>query len=265
MYRSVSRNISRDRFSLYFAKQSSWMNYKSTATVVVAFVSHIQRTGCQPEKLLYTVANPARGLLNREKRTKGKVWQHTSPTPSPPTYPHTARSEKNNKNHVTHLHALRRSRSISRLYKDSLDSSTRPKDVAWQNSTLLCAVISRVYLLFPPRGYEPPTNLRDRLNPHLSLKRRRFPMPRYAKRPDVALYAIGPLFLFPTPSSSHRTLKVPNTIRFGSRPPLFRMSVPAHKSLLVRNVVSMLSTRLSQWHGCTRSSDGPVSCAVPRQ
>ena len=34
-------------------------------------VSHIQRIGCQPEKLLNTVANPARGLLNREKkRTK---------------------------------------------------------------------------------------------------------------------------------------------------------------------------------------------------
>ena len=45
-----------------------------------------------PKKLLYTVANPARGLLNREKRTKEKVWQHT-----PPPNPHTARSEKINK------------------------------------------------------------------------------------------------------------------------------------------------------------------------
>ena len=60
--------------------------------VVVVVVSHIQRIGCQPEKLLYTVANPARGLLNREKRTKEKVWQHT-----PPPIPHTARSEKINK------------------------------------------------------------------------------------------------------------------------------------------------------------------------
>ena len=32
-----------------------------------------------PKKLLYAVANPARGLLNREKRTKEKVWQHTPP------------------------------------------------------------------------------------------------------------------------------------------------------------------------------------------
>ena len=34
-----------------------------------------------PKKLLYTVANPARGLLNREKKTKEKVWQHTPPPP----------------------------------------------------------------------------------------------------------------------------------------------------------------------------------------
>ena len=45
-----------------------------------------------PKKLLYTVANPARGLLNREKRTKEKK----SGSIPPPT-PHTARSEKTNK------------------------------------------------------------------------------------------------------------------------------------------------------------------------
>ena len=64
--------------------------------VVVVAVSHIQRIGCQPEtttlllRVFYTVANPARGLLNSEKRTKEKVRQHTTP----PT-PHTVRSEKN--------------------------------------------------------------------------------------------------------------------------------------------------------------------------
>ena len=35
--------------------------------------------------------------------------------------------------------------------------------------------------------------------------------------------------------------RFPKTIRFGSRLPLIRRSVPAHKSLLVHNVVSMLS------------------------
>ena len=33
----------------------------------------------KPKKQLYRVVNPARGLLNREKRTKEKVWQHTPP------------------------------------------------------------------------------------------------------------------------------------------------------------------------------------------
>ena len=51
--------------------------------VVVVVVSHIQRIGCQPEKTTYTVANPARGLLNRGKKEKEKVWQRT-PSPSPP-------------------------------------------------------------------------------------------------------------------------------------------------------------------------------------
>ena len=71
-------------------------------------------------------------------------------------------------------------------------------------------------------------------------------------------------FFFP-----HRPLRTapsrfPNTIRFGSRPPHIRMSAPAHKSILVRNVVSMLS----QWvisrarlYEVIRLS---VSCAVPR-
>ena len=57
--------------------------------VAVIVVSRIQRIGCQPEKLLYTVANPARGLLNREKR-KEKAWQHTHP-------PHCSFGEKINK------------------------------------------------------------------------------------------------------------------------------------------------------------------------
>ena len=32
------------------------------------------------QKLLYTVANPARGLLNREKKKKEKVWQRPPPS-----------------------------------------------------------------------------------------------------------------------------------------------------------------------------------------
>ena len=74
--------------------------------------------------------------------------------------------------------------------------------------SLLPAMSGRIFLLFCPRGHEPPPTLRDRLNPNLSLYRHRFPIPRYAKRPDVALYTVGPLFLLPTPSSPHCALKV---------------------------------------------------------
>ena len=74
--------------------------------------------------------------------------------------------------------------------------------------SLLLAMSGRVFLFLPPRGHEPPPTLRDRLNPNLSLYRHRFPIPRHAKRPDVALYTIGPFFLLPTPSSTHCALKV---------------------------------------------------------
>ena len=36
-----------------------------------------------PKKLLYTVANPALSLLNREKKKKKKVWQRPPSPPSP--------------------------------------------------------------------------------------------------------------------------------------------------------------------------------------
>ena len=94
--------------------------------------------------------------------------------------------------------------------------------VASHNSTLPCAItnfpvslppsspceFSRVYVFFPPCGHEPSLTLRNRVNPHLCLQRRRFPIPPYAKRPDAALYAIGLLFLIPTPSSPRYTLQV---------------------------------------------------------
>ena len=46
------------------------------------------------KKLLYTVANPARGLLNREKKKKKKSG---SAPPPPPPPPRAARSEKKKK------------------------------------------------------------------------------------------------------------------------------------------------------------------------
>ena len=51
-------------------------------------------------------------------------------------------------------------------------------------------------------------------------------------------------FSFPTYSLRTAPSRFLNTIRFGSYPPLIRMSVAAHKSFLVRDVVSMLSHRV---------------------
>ena len=52
------------------------------------------------------------------------------------------------------------------------------------------------------------------------------------------------LFSFPSRPLRTAPSRFPNMIRFGSRPPLMRMSVPAHKSLFVRNAVSMFSYRV---------------------
>ena len=98
------------------------------------------------KKLLYTVANPARGLLNREKKKKKKSGS------APPPPPRAARSEKKKKKkkkitrpiHMSRRYASRRyarwSRSVSHPYKDSYDSSARPMGVASQNSRLPCAI-----------------------------------------------------------------------------------------------------------------------------
>ena len=127
--------------------------------------------------------------------------------------------------------------------------------VASQNYTLLCAVAtSPVSLplsstgdvwprlpLLPSTRHESPPTLRDRLNPHLSLQRHRFPVPVMPNaRMSLCTQSVHS-FSFPPRPLRTAPSKFPNMIRFGSRPPLIRMGVPAHQSLLVRNVVSMLS------------------------
>ena len=92
-----------------------------------------------PKKLLYTVANPARGLLNREKKREGKILAAPPPPPAPPRC-----SFGENKITITrriyrHYAGLGSSRVRT---KDSFDSSTRLKGVASQNYTLLCAITS---------------------------------------------------------------------------------------------------------------------------
>ena len=167
------------------------------------------------KKLLYTVANPARGLLNRgggERRKKSLA----APPPSPALL---VRGEKIGKKIITRRIQMSR-RYASRRYAGGLGPSrirtripttrqlgqwvllrkTLRSRVRLQLSqsrclSLLLAMSGRVFLFLPPRGHEPPPTLRDRLNPNLSLCRHRFPIPRYAKRPDVALYTVGPMHI----------------------------------------------------------------------
>ena len=174
---------------------------------------------------------------------------------------------------------IRRFRSVSRPYKiPSTPSLSRGIGVASQVLirflvrsqlssqsrflSLLLAKSSPVYLFLPLRGHKPPSTFRHCLNRHLyniylsiylsislsiiylCLQRRRFPTPRYAKRPDVAEYVVDPLFLLPTPPPEHCSApsRFPDMIHSGNRPPLIiRISAPTHKSHLVRNVFSMLS------------------------
>ena len=139
------------------------------------------------KQLFYTVANPARSLLNRKKKRKKKVWQR----PPPPSPPRAARWEKKKK--ITRrIHMSRR--YASRHYAGDLGPSrvrariptTRQLGqrvslrkilrfrVRLQLSqsrclSLLLAMSGRVFLFFRPRSHEPPPTLRDRLNLNLSL------------------------------------------------------------------------------------------------
>ena len=102
----------------------------------------------------------------------------------------------------------------------------------------------------PPRPSQP---IPQPLTPSLS----NLPI---CQTPGCRSVRIGPLSLSHSVLSALHPLRFPNTIGFDSHPPFIRMSVFAHKSLLVCNVSSMLSHRvISQGRAYTRSSDGLVS------
>ena len=145
-------------------------------------VSHIQRIGCQPEQLLYPVANPARGLLIRGKKEIEKIWQCTPPPPPPCA----ARSEKTNRKsrHAsTCLGATQVSVRLAsaqgflrlvgwanwyrfaRFYASVCDDNFTSLSASLFFWRCLAARLS----LIPPRGHEPPPTHRARFNSHLSL------------------------------------------------------------------------------------------------
>ena len=73
---------------------------RSTALLFLTFSALV----ANPKKLLYTVANPDRGLLNRKKKKKKKSGSAT-----PPPSLRAGRSEVKNKqtrNHPTHAHSI---------------------------------------------------------------------------------------------------------------------------------------------------------------
>ena len=197
--------------------------------VVVDVVPHIQRIGCQPEKTTLHGGGQSR-LWSAEQGKKRKRKSLAAPPP-PPHARFSFREKKRKKEITRRIHISRR--YASRRYAGGLGPScirtmipTTRQLGQWvslrktlrfrarlQLSQSRClslplAMSGRVFLFLPPRGHEPPPALRDRLNSTLSLYRHRFPIPRYAKRPDVALYTVGPFFLLPTPSSTHCALKV---------------------------------------------------------
>ena len=110
---------------------------------------HIQRTDCEPEKPTLHGGRFRSWSAELRKENKIKSLAAYLPLPHPP-YRSFGEIKQN---HATHLQALRRSRSVSRPYKNTFGSSTRPMGVASENSTLPSAVTSfPVSLLFSSPG-----------------------------------------------------------------------------------------------------------------
>ena len=79
-------------------KYRVWVSFKKVKLLFLTFSALV----ANPKKLLYTVANSARGLLNTKKKKK-KVWQRHPPPPR------AARSEKRKRkkrNHAAHPHSI---------------------------------------------------------------------------------------------------------------------------------------------------------------
>ena len=205
-----------------------------------------------PKKLLGTVANPARGPMNREKRTKQKKSDRTP-------RPRCAFGEKLDKNHATHLQSLRRFRFISRPHKGY--PSTRrlgqrccfakayafvcdnkfPSLVAALFSCRCLVACASSFLLAAMNLRPPSVTVSTHTSAFNAVAFQSPAMPN--ARMSLCTQSVHS-FSFPPRPLRTAPSRFPSTIGFGSRPPLTRMSVPAHKIFLVRNVVSMLSHRV---------------------
>ena len=152
---------------------------------------------------------------------------------------------------MTHLDACLGAAQVSVRFvsvQDCFGSPTRRIRVASQvlplrsqlsQSCCLSLVLtksSRVYLFFPPRGHKPPSTFYDSTHTFASnaVASQSPAMPNtWMSLCTQSVYS----FSFPPRPFRTALSMFLNVIRFGNRPPLIRISDPAHKSLLVRSVV----------------------------
>ena len=192
--------------------QIATKSYAALQAMAPTNIKTVHQTSLQLLLLLFLtfsalVANPKKSYFTRWPKKKKKSGS------APPLPPRAARSEKKKitqRIHMSRRYASRRyagglgpSRIRTRipttrqlgqwvLLRKTLRFRVRLQLSQSRCLSLLLAMSVRVFLFLPPRGHEPPPTLRDRLNPNINLYRHRFPIPRYAKRPDVALYTVGP-------------------------------------------------------------------------
>ena len=159
-----------------------WYYYRILLLLLSLFLTFSALLVANPKKLLYPVANPARGLLNRGKK---KMKKSGSAPPPPPRALFVRRKIKKSihmsrrydgqryagglgPSHVrTRIPTTRRLGQWVSLRK-ILRFRVRLQLSQSRCVSLLLAMSGRVFLFFPPRGHEPPPTLRDRLNPNLS-------------------------------------------------------------------------------------------------
>ena len=209
-----------------------------------------------PKKLLYTVANPARGMLNRKERTKEKHL----PPPLTHTHTHThcsfgEKTKQNTRLIYRGYAGLGRSRvrtkipSARRLgqwvwlrktYASVCDSKF-PSLVAYFFSWRYLAASTSSFLHATMNLRLPSVTVSSHTSAFNAVAFLSPAMPNARMR--LCTQSVHYFSFLPRPLRTALS-RFPNTIRFGSRPPLIRMSVPAHNGLLVRNVVSMLSYRV---------------------
>ena len=120
-HQSNEKKICDPLYTRQSVNMTSTRCHRQTEVHVVVVVSHIQRSGCQPEKATLHGGQSRSWSAEQGKENKRKSLAAYPPPPKE----NPARSEKKKKNHATHLQALRRSRSVSRTYKDTFGSSTR--------------------------------------------------------------------------------------------------------------------------------------------